>query len=111
MDLEFAEDLTLAAKPGERYAYSNAGYNLLAAIIGERSGEDFADYLNRALFNPAGMTSTFSQTDYQRKKNIDAHTYNEWTELTEFDDRLPSWHFFGRNTMIKDNLKNWRDRR
>lgn len=85
----------LAAAPGERFSYSNAGYNLLAAIIERVSGQSFTDYLTQSLFKPAGMRSTFSQTDYVRKTKTAAHPYNEWKELTEFYNRPVSWQFFG----------------
>jgi CubicO group peptidase (beta-lactamase class C family) len=41
--------------PGERYAYSNPGYEVLA-LIGERaSGVSFAEFLDREIFTPLGM--------------------------------------------------------
>ena len=49
-------------KPGERYQYNNAGYNLLAAIIEKVSGQSYQQFLYESLFKPAGMTSTFFQT-------------------------------------------------
>ena len=44
--------------PGERWAYSNTGYALLAEIAAKVSGMPFAEYLKKKLFDPAGMTST-----------------------------------------------------
>ena len=44
--------------PGERFAYSNDGYNLLAAIVEIASGESYESYLQRNLFEPAGLTRT-----------------------------------------------------
>jgi CubicO group peptidase (beta-lactamase class C family) len=48
--------------PGERYQYTNAGYNLLAAIIEKVSGQSYQQFLYENLFRPAGMTSTIFQT-------------------------------------------------
>lgn len=45
-------------KPGVRYRYSNAGYNLLAMAVTKASGQHFDDYLQRTIFTPLGMTST-----------------------------------------------------
>lgn len=45
-------------KPGEGYRYSNAGYSLLAAIVEEVSGQPFESYLQKELFDPAGLTET-----------------------------------------------------
>lgn len=44
--------------PGERYAYSNSGYNLLAAVIEIASGQTYEDYMQRHLWRPAGLTNT-----------------------------------------------------
>lgn len=48
----------LRSAPGAEYAYSNAGYNLLAAIVEIASGQPFGDFLQERLFAPAGMTRT-----------------------------------------------------
>ena len=44
--------------PGEGYAYSNAGYSILARIIELVSGMSYEEYLQKALFEPAGMHNT-----------------------------------------------------
>ncbi len=48
----------LSFDPGSQYAYSNDGYTLLASIIERVSGESYATYLRRHIFEPAGMTDT-----------------------------------------------------
>lgn len=48
----------LQARPGARYAYSNAGYSVLAAIIEKVSGMGYEEFLAKRLFAPAGMTHT-----------------------------------------------------
>lgn len=48
----------LLFEPGTRWSYSNEGYNVLAAVVEELSGESFHDYLQRHIFGPAGMTET-----------------------------------------------------
>jgi CubicO group peptidase (beta-lactamase class C family) len=48
----------LASAPGERHAYSNAGYGLLAAIVEIASGTGFDRFARERLFRPAGMTSS-----------------------------------------------------
>jgi CubicO group peptidase (beta-lactamase class C family) len=52
--------LPLEGSIGERYHYSNDGYNLLAAIVEVASGKSFEEYLHTELFNPAGMKHTGS---------------------------------------------------
>lgn len=48
----------LRSTPGEKFNYSNVGYNLLAAIVEKVSGLPFEDYLQQRLFKPAGMKDT-----------------------------------------------------
>lgn len=46
------------AEPGEQWGYSNVGYSLLGAVIESVSGTSYEDYLQTALFEPAGMIDT-----------------------------------------------------
>lgn len=41
--------------PGERRIYSNAGYDVLAGVVTERTGIAFADYLGEGVLAPLGM--------------------------------------------------------
>jgi CubicO group peptidase (beta-lactamase class C family) len=45
-------------EPGTQYAYSNAGYVLLAQIVQAVSGQTLAQYEARHIFEPLGMTHT-----------------------------------------------------
>ncbi|MCX6544386.1 MAG: serine hydrolase [Acidobacteria bacterium] len=56
---DWVKDLPQDAAPGERWAYSNWGYNLLGAIIEQVSGQSYADYLRQRIFEPLGMTHTY----------------------------------------------------
>ena len=49
-------DLNFA--PGTRYLYSNSNFMLLGRIIEQISGEPLADFLDRRIFAPLGMTMT-----------------------------------------------------
>ena len=44
--------------PGERFSYSNTGYNLLALLVERLSGIPFEDFLQKHIFAPAGMRNT-----------------------------------------------------
>ncbi len=52
-------DDTLQFEPGTKYYYTTLGYNLLAGIIENVSGIGFEEYLDKNIFQPAEMTSTF----------------------------------------------------
>ncbi len=44
--------------PGEGLRYSNTGYNLLALLVERLSGVPYEAFLQRNIFEPAGMTAT-----------------------------------------------------
>lgn len=44
--------------PGTAFLYSNDAYILLGAVIQDASGESYANYIRRHIFQPAGMTDT-----------------------------------------------------
>ena len=44
--------------PGEGLHYSNTGYNLLALLVERLSGVPFEEFLQKKIFEPAGMTAT-----------------------------------------------------
>jgi CubicO group peptidase (beta-lactamase class C family) len=48
--------------PGEKWSYSNPGYNLLALIVEKITGTSFPDYLTKYIFKPAGMLHTYIST-------------------------------------------------
>lgn len=48
----------LESKPGERFAYNNVGYALLAAIVEEVTKKPFEAYCEKHLFKPAKMKDT-----------------------------------------------------
>lgn len=49
---------SVIAEPGRRRIYSNTGYESLAALVAERTGMDFADYLREGVLAPLGMAAT-----------------------------------------------------
>jgi CubicO group peptidase (beta-lactamase class C family) len=52
--------------PGTRYSYSNSGYNLAAVIVARVSGMPFAEFSQKRIFQPLGMTRTSWRDDYTR---------------------------------------------
>lgn len=51
-------DKPMAFPRGERFAYNNAGFVVLAMIIEEVTGERFDEYLEKSVFRPSGMRNT-----------------------------------------------------
>jgi len=52
----------LELRPGEKWWYSNLGYELLAHLVEVRSGLRFDAYLARHILKPAGMIHTYLKT-------------------------------------------------
>jgi CubicO group peptidase (beta-lactamase class C family) len=50
--------LQLDFTPGDRYRYSNTGYELLGFLIHRVTGRFYGDFLEERIFRPLGMTST-----------------------------------------------------
>ena len=44
--------------PGERYEYSNPGYDMLASLVAEVAGESFPAFMRKRIFAPLGMRDT-----------------------------------------------------
>jgi D-alanyl-D-alanine carboxypeptidase len=56
---DWVRDLPPDAAPGERWAYSNWGYHLLAAIIEQASGASYQEFVQRTVLDPLGMRQTY----------------------------------------------------
>jgi len=55
---------------GERYRYSNLGFDLAGYILQVRSGMPFAEWLKTVLFEPLGMNDSTAATDvYVRRQD------------------------------------------
>lgn len=50
--------LKLRSKPGKKYRYNNSGYVLLAAIIEQVSGQAYGEFMEEAVWQPAGLMET-----------------------------------------------------
>ena len=55
----------LQFEPGEKYAYSNAGFIVLGLIVERVTGTDYYQYVDKNIFEPAGMADTgfYSESD------------------------------------------------
>jgi len=90
----------LEFKPGERFAYTNVGYTLLAAIIEKVSGKSYEEYLNEKLFQPAGMVSTGYRLPNWDDKVV-AHWYVGDTDNgTPLEKPYPYWNLIGNGGIL-----------
>jgi CubicO group peptidase (beta-lactamase class C family) len=79
----------LVSKPGETFAYNNAAYALLAAIVEEVANTTFEKYSKKKLFGPAGL----KDTGFVRDRTLD-----EVRQTVRRGDRMPEataidWHW------------------
>ncbi|MEX2281295.1 MAG: serine hydrolase domain-containing protein [Gemmatimonadota bacterium] len=67
-------------EPGERWAYSNAGYVLLGAVIEQVTGQQYRDYVREHVFRRAGMTSALEDdVEVPVSNRAVPYTRNNWT--------------------------------
>ena len=68
---------TLNFLPGEKFAWSNSGYFLLAKIIEKVSGQSFKMYAQKHIFDPLGMKNTLfydGNTELIKNRVFSYHT-------------------------------------
>lgn len=91
-----ADSGKLKRPPGAAYDYSNSGYDMLGSLIERVSGQDYAAFLREHVFQPAGMTDTFSLPDAARRAQAAvAHSYVRSGGQVERYDSDPLDNLFG----------------
>jgi CubicO group peptidase (beta-lactamase class C family) len=88
-------------QPGDRFAYSNSGYDLLGAIIAHVSGQSYHDFFQQRVFDPLGMKDTFSAPDprVSDRRRATGYQSGSWGRYvtpggSEFDNLLGSGSFY-----------------
>ncbi len=56
--LDIFKNDSLLFKPGTKYKYSTYGWNLLSVAVQNASGEEYIDYMSKAVFAPLKMNQT-----------------------------------------------------
>jgi CubicO group peptidase (beta-lactamase class C family) len=80
----------LRSRPGERYAYSNAGYELLALIAETATGRSYGELLRAYIFAPAELKDSGVVADEKTGANV-ARGYDEWRDLGTWRDWNDGW--------------------
>lgn len=91
----------LIAAPGEKFNYTNDGYNLLAAIIEVVSGKSYPAFVREQLLKPAGMTRTglWGEKGVWPQNSV-AHNYNSETDNGSPVELEDHWGDRGAGDMI-----------
>jgi CubicO group peptidase (beta-lactamase class C family) len=86
--------------PGDRFQYSNSGYELLGSVIESVSGEPYGTFFRTRVFDPLGMRDTFSCPDPRTSdpRHAVGYRYDEVGRFveappSEFDDVIGSGSF------------------
>lgn len=96
----------LISEPGQDEAYSNLGYQLLAAIYELATGENYVDLLRRHVYEPARMADTdFWFVDEARRTYADGCRTNgaHWGNPVDdamWDESGPSWNLLGAGGLL-----------
>jgi CubicO group peptidase (beta-lactamase class C family) len=75
--------------PGSRSAYSNYGFILLGRIVEDVSGLSYDDYIQRNIFDPAGMTLTGNQPESVVLPRRAVSYMGSGAQLRRADETLP----------------------
>lgn len=102
-------DAPLQFKPGERFAYSNSGYSMLAAVIEKVSGQGYEEFMNKNIFTPAEMDFTGYRMPEWEKKVV-AHWYVEDKDnRTPLEKPYPYWNYIGNGGILSttEDMYKW----
>lgn len=89
---------TLNNKPGDEYIYSNTNYNLLAIIVARLSGTSFADFTDKNIFRPAGMTHTQWRANFKKVVPNRAIAYSK--AGNEYFTNMPNEYVHGNGGLL-----------
>lgn len=95
--------------PGSEHLYSNTGYNLLAILVERVSGQSFAEFTKRNLFEPLGMNRTQWRDDYTRVVKGRATAYRKGPD--GFHSSMPFENVHGNGGLLTTvgDLLIWND--
>lgn len=96
-------------KPGDEYIYSNSNYNLSAIIVQRVSGMSLADFSEKYIFEPAGMTHTQWRDNPNRIVPNRAIAYEKNDEGYEID--MPNEYVYGNGGLLTttEDLLKWNE--
>jgi CubicO group peptidase (beta-lactamase class C family) len=89
----------LIEAPGSRYAYSNVGYSLLAAIIEVRSGRSYEEYLREDVLAPAGVGEIGYLASYDAGRGLRSASGESILDAS-WGGHDASWHLIGNGGLV-----------
>jgi len=98
----------LVAAPGERFVYSNAGFQLLAAVCENATGVPLPRLADSLLFRPLGMRDTGLGAAHARSVRDWAGGRNEWRWLPGYREWRQAWAGSGAGDLVTTARDLWR---
>ena len=98
----------LVRPPGERFGYSNAGFQLLAALAEHATGVSWPRLADSLVFAPCGMSSSGAGGEYARTRLDAATGRNEWLVSGSFRDWRQPWAGSGAGDLVTTAHDLWR---
>lgn len=92
--------LPLEFKLGERFAYSNVNYTLLAAVIEKVSGKSYEEYLHENLFKPAAMEWTGFRIPMWGERVVSHWYVGRKDNLNSLSRPFPYWNLIGNGGIL-----------
>ncbi len=80
---------------GDRYEYSNPGYEMLALVVERVSGQTFGEYLRHHVFEPLGMNDTVVRDDSEPEIHNRAYGYSRQEDSFILNDDDALNHIIG----------------
>jgi CubicO group peptidase (beta-lactamase class C family) len=88
--LQLFADKPLRFEPGTSWSYSNAGFIVLGLVVEKVSGENYYDYVQKHVYDVAGMKSSGSFPKTEKVPNLAVgYTHGEDGKLVNNWDTLP----------------------
>lgn len=110
--LTCAFDAELIALPGTRYQYSNAGYSILAAIVGDISGKSFESFLQEDVLSGTELTSIGYAAAYENSRSMRAIDGQSIADAS-WGGSSPYWNLVGTGVSyplrgnLYDSARHW----
>ena len=89
----------LRSEPGETFHYSNVGYSVLAAILEERSGLSYEEYLHTFINDVAALKSSGYDTVFDPKKGLRSRRGHDIKKVS-WGGHPPYWNLIGNGGLI-----------
>lgn len=91
----YASHHSLLFTPGEKWSYSTFGFDLLALLVEKVSHQSFPKYVQKHIFQPAGMTHSYIQTNLAQTKEANRTSNYQFNNHFEMKlqrmDTLQDW--------------------